>query len=69
MRVACDANPESLDKLVNQYGWQEKESSWEKLVERDDIDLIDICTPMYHKKITIAAAKNDKHVICEKLFE
>ncbi len=67
MRVACDTNPESLDRLVNQYGWQEKESSWKKLVERDDIDLIDICTPnLYHKEIAIAATKNGKHVICEK---
>lgn len=67
MRVTCDTNPESLDRLVNQYGWQEKESSWKKLVERDDIDLIDICTPnLYHKEIAIAAAKNGKHVICEK---
>ncbi|MCF6359392.1 MAG: Gfo/Idh/MocA family oxidoreductase [Cyclobacteriaceae bacterium] len=67
MKVACDKNPESLDLLVGQYGWQERESSWERLVERDDIDLIDICTPnMYHKEIAIAAAKNGKHVICEK---
>ncbi len=66
MRVACDTNLESLDRLVNQYGWQEKESSWKKLVERDDIDLIDICPNMYHKEIAIAAAKNSKHVICEK---
>ncbi len=67
MRVACDTNPESLDGLVNQYGWQGKESSWEKLVQRADIDIIDICTPnINHKEIAIAAAKNGKHVICEK---
>ncbi len=67
MRAACDVNPESLDALVKKYGWQTKESSWEKLVERDDIDLIDICTSnLTHKDIAVAAAKNGKHVICEK---
>ena len=67
MRAACDSNPESLDALVHQYGWQTTETSWEKLVERDDIDLIDICTPNHnHRDIAVAAAKNGKHIICEK---
>lgn len=67
MRAACDNNENALNKLVSQYGWQTKETSWEKLVQRDDIDLIDICTSnITHMPIAVAAAKAGKHIICEK---
>ena len=37
------------------------------MVDRPDIDIIDICTPTYlHKEIVIAAAKNGKQIFCEK---
>ena len=42
-------------------------NDWKKVVERPDIDIIDICTPTYlHKDIVIAAAKNGKQIFCEK---
>ena len=38
-----------------------------KLIERKDIDAIDICTPNnLHKEIAIAAAKAGKMILCEK---
>ena len=41
--------------------------SWEEVVERDDIDLVDICTPGdSHKDIAIAAARAGKAILCEK---
>ena len=43
MKAACDVNPESEDNFAKRLGWQSFETSWEKLVERDDIDVIDIC--------------------------
>ncbi len=67
MQTICDVNPDALDSFVKQFGWKTKETSWQKLVESDDIDVIDICTPnSLHKEIAVAAAKNGKHVICEK---
>ena len=43
------------------------ESDWRKVVERKDVDIIDICTPTYlHKDIAIAAAQNGKQIFCEK---
>ena len=43
------------------------ETDWRKLVERDDIDLIDIATPNNtHAEIAIAAAKAGKMILCEK---
>ena len=37
------------------------------MLERDDVDLVDICTPEFlHAEQTIAAAAAGKHVHCEK---
>jgi predicted dehydrogenase len=67
MRTLCDIDRNNLASLVQKYGWQTTETSWEKLVARDDIDLIDICTSnKTHRPIAVAAAKSGKHIICEK---
>jgi predicted dehydrogenase len=56
-----------LKDFSQNFGWQTTETSWERLVERDDIDLVDICTSnATHMPIAVAAAKQGKHVICEK---
>jgi predicted dehydrogenase len=48
-------------------GWESTETDWHRLIERDDIDLIDICTPGdTHAEIAIAALEAGKHVLCEK---
>ena len=42
-------------------------TDWNDLVNREDIDLIDINAPSnVHKEIAIAAAKAGKHLYCEK---
>jgi len=66
-RAVCDINPSALATLAARYEWQTTETSWERLVARDDLDLIDICTANdLHAPIAIAAAKAGKHVLCEK---
>jgi predicted dehydrogenase len=48
-------------------GWQSAETDWRRLLERDDIDLVDVCTPGdTHAEIAIAALEAGKHVLCEK---
>jgi predicted dehydrogenase len=43
------------------------EIDWRKVVERKDIDIVDICTPTWlHQEIAVAAAQNGKHIFCEK---
>ena len=52
---------------ATRLGWREAETDWRRLIERDDIDVIDICTPGdTHAEIAIAALEAGKHVLCEK---
>ncbi|MFD7654484.1 Gfo/Idh/MocA family protein [Actinosynnema sp. NPDC059797] len=49
------------------YGWAAAETDWRALVDRDDVHLVDICTPGdTHAEIAIAALAAGKHVLCEK---
>jgi len=67
MRAACGRNVSDLEAFAQQFGWQTTETSWERLVERDDIDSVDICTHnALHMPIAVAAAEAGKHIICEK---
>ena len=67
LRAACDINFSVLEPFAKSFGWQSTETSWEKLINRDDIDLIDICTVnSQHMPLALAAAKTGKHIICEK---
>lgn len=66
MKVLCDKDPNAL-KNAERYGWQEASDNWEEVVNREDIDVVDICTPNFlHPPIAIAAAKAGKAVVCEK---
>ncbi|WP_119695781.1 Gfo/Idh/MocA family protein [Microbacterium halotolerans] len=52
---------------AQRLGWRSAETDWRRLLERDDIDLVDICTPGdTHAEIAIAALDAGKHVLCEK---
>lgn len=67
MKVICGRNEEAVKKAQQNFGWQEYETDWRKLIERDDIDLIDISTPVnVHKDMAVAAAEAGKDVFCEK---
>ena len=67
MKCICGRDPEWVAQSAKKFGWDEYETSWEKLVVRDDIDVIDITAPSNaHHGIAIAAAQNGKHVFCEK---
>lgn len=67
MKVLCGRNPGETTALAEQYGWEEASTDWKKVVARDDVDVVDICTPgNLHHPMVIAAAKAGKHIICEK---
>jgi predicted dehydrogenase len=67
MKAACDNVSENLEPFCKRFDWQSYETDFKKLIARDDIDIIDICTSNnVHKPIAVAAAKAGKHIICEK---
>lgn len=67
MRAICGRDPEWVAQSAKKFGWESYETSWEKLIERGDIDIIDITAPSNaHRDIAIKAAEAGKHVFCEK---
>jgi len=65
-KVLCGKGDDLKDTAAR-WGWNESCPSWEDVVQRKDIDVIDIAAPStLHKEITLAAAKASKHVLCEK---
>ncbi|MFF4274103.1 Gfo/Idh/MocA family protein [Streptomyces sp. NPDC001536] len=52
---------------ADKHGWAATETDWRALIVRDDVQLVDICTPGdSHAEIAIAALEAGKHVLCEK---
>jgi predicted dehydrogenase len=67
MAAICGRDPDAVAAAAARLGWPAWETDWERLVERDDVDLVDVCTPgSSHAEISIAALDAGKHVLCEK---
>jgi predicted dehydrogenase len=67
MAVVCGRQESGVAEARHRLGWREYETDWHRLLERDDVNLIDVCTPGdTHAEIAIAALEADKHVLCEK---
>ena len=67
LKAVCARNEEKVRSFADKWGWESYETDWRRLVEREDIDLIDIGSPNNtHKEITLAAAKAGKMILCEK---
>ncbi|HXE12361.1 MAG TPA: Gfo/Idh/MocA family oxidoreductase [Bryobacteraceae bacterium] len=67
LRVLCGRDENALTKSADDWGWEETETDWRKVVERQDIDLIDIALPNHlHAEVAERAAQAGKIVLCEK---
>ena len=67
MNVLCGRHAEAVRAAAVKLGWKDSETDWRKLLGRDDVQLIDVCTPGdSHAEIAIAALEAGKHVLCEK---
>jgi predicted dehydrogenase len=67
LQAACARNEEAVKNFAARWGYRSVETNWRKLIDRDDVDVIDICTPNNtHAEIAIAAAKAGKAILCEK---
>ncbi len=67
LKACCARNEQNIKAFAANWGYESYETDWRKLVERDDIDLIDIGSPNNtHHEIALAAAERGKMVLCEK---
>ncbi|MEO6723453.1 MAG: Gfo/Idh/MocA family oxidoreductase [Ferruginibacter sp.] len=67
LKAACSRSENKVRAFAEQWGYQSFETDWKKMIQRTDIDAIDICTPNdTHAEISIAAAAAGKMVLCEK---
>jgi len=67
LKTACGRQENSLKEFAQKWGWEKTETDWKKLVSSPDIDIVDIALPQnLHYEIALAAAKEGKHIFCEK---
>ena len=67
MVAICGRDEAGVRDAANHLGWESYETDYRRLVERDDIGLVDVSTPgNTHRDVVLAALEAGKHVICEK---
>lgn len=66
LALFCDLDQARLDEACARFGGAAT-TSYEDVLARPDIDIVDICTPSFlHFPQALAALRAGKHVICEK---
>jgi predicted dehydrogenase len=67
LAVLCGRDPAALEANASRYGSAGWSDDWAAVLRREDIDLVDICTPgVSHAEIALAALAAGNHVLCEK---
>jgi myo-inositol 2-dehydrogenase/D-chiro-inositol 1-dehydrogenase len=67
LKAICARTGDRAQAFAGRWGYEHVENDWRALIDRNDIDLIDIATPNdSHQEIAIAAARAGKMVLCEK---
>ncbi|MEZ4992182.1 MAG: Gfo/Idh/MocA family oxidoreductase [Saprospiraceae bacterium] len=67
LKAVCGRDEAKARAFADQWGYESTETDWRVLIARNDIDVVDICTPNdLHADIAIAAAAAGKMVLCEK---
>ena len=66
-QVLVGRDADAVAAAAGQYGWTESATDWREVLNRDDIDIVDVCVPGHlHAEVAIAALEAGKHVIAEK---
>ena len=66
-RVLVGRDEAAVAEAARRLDWQEHATDWREVIAREDVDIVDICTPGFlHAEIAIAALEAGKHVLCEK---
>lgn len=65
--AVADVRPEVAEQAAKRFGAAAWYTNENELLARQDIDLVDICTPEFlHHRQVLAAAAAGKHILCEK---
>jgi predicted dehydrogenase len=66
-KVVTGQTETEVRPFAERWGWKEYATDWRKVIDRKDIDIIDICMPNnLHHEAALAAAAAGKIVTCEK---
>ncbi|WP_307807983.1 Gfo/Idh/MocA family protein [Nocardioides xinjiangensis] len=66
-QVLVGRDEDAVAAAAGQFGWAESATDWRAVLERDDIDIVDVCVPGHlHAEVAIAALEAGKHVVAEK---
>jgi predicted dehydrogenase len=66
-KVLVGRDAAAVAAAAAKYGWAETATDWRAVIDRDDIQIVDICAPGWmHAEIAIAALEAGKHVLLEK---
>ncbi|MFD7024270.1 Gfo/Idh/MocA family protein [Promicromonospora sukumoe] len=67
MRAVAGRDEAAVRAAADRLGWDDAVTGWQELLTRDDVGLVDVCTPGdTHAEIAVAALEAGKHVLCEK---
>jgi predicted dehydrogenase len=67
LKAVCARNKDAARAFADKWDFESFETDWRKMVQREDIDVIDIASPNdTHAEIALAAAKAGKAILCEK---
>src|SRR5919109_3420936 len=67
LKAVAARNEDRVKKFAANWGYESYETDWRTLIDRKDIDVIDIASPNdTHREIAVAAARAGKMVMCEK---
>ena len=67
MNVICGRSESATRDAAQSLGWKAWTTDWRDVLDRDDVQVVDICTPGdTHAEIALAALEAGKHVLCEK---
>jgi predicted dehydrogenase len=67
LKAACARDKDKIKAFADKWGYESIETDWRKLLERKDIDAVDICVPNnLHCEMALAAAAAGKMILCEK---
>ena len=65
--AVCDLNVEEARQFADKYGAKHVFRDYRKMLEMEELDAVSVVVPNFlHAKMTIAALKAGKHVLCDK---